>query len=166
MKKTKRIIIVALFAIYCLALVYLLFLNNGIGMRCGLNGFGFGVFSKEHLHMCNFVPFRTIGTYFDRWVEDSINLNYVILNLFGNLILFAPMGFFIPVLFAKKINKFWKFLIVILVLVILAEVIQFLTFMGSSDIDDVILNTCGACIAYGLVKIPVIDRYVIKKLTD
>ena len=36
---------------------------------------------------------------------------------------------------------------------ILVEIIQFFTFTGSADIDDLILNTIGATIGYGIIKI-------------
>ena len=74
-------------------------------------------------------------------------------NILVNLILFLPMGMAVPVLFEKKINKFWKFLLFIIALTLLIEILQFITLMGSSDIDDVILNTIGGCIGYGIIKI-------------
>ena len=57
----------------------------------------------------------------------------------------------LPVIFENKINKFWKFLITSLIVIILVEIIQFITIIGSADIDDIILNTIGASIGYFIV---------------
>ena len=61
------------------------------------------------------------------------------------------MGMSLPVIFENKINKFWKFLITSLIVIILVEIIQFITIIGSADIDDIILNTIGASIGYFIV---------------
>jgi glycopeptide antibiotics resistance protein len=44
------------------------------------------------------------------------------------------------------------------ILVLIIEIIQFITFMGSADIDDLILNTIGAIIGYGIIKIKMIRK--------
>lgn len=75
------------------------------------------------------------------------------MNLLGNLLLFLPMGVFLPLIFKEKFNKFSKFLVFILVTVILVEVLQFITFLGSLDIDDFILNVIGAMIGFLIYKI-------------
>ena len=110
--------------------------------------------------LCNFIPFYTIGTYINRLIEHTINTDIVIINLSVNLILFAPMGVFLPILFRDKINRFWKFLFSILITTILVEVIQVLTMMGTTDIDDVILNTLGACIVYWIMQIRLIKNFI------
>ena len=147
-----------LFGIYILGLVYVLFLHNSY--RLGLKTFGMTMFSAEHLSLCNFIPFYTIGTYINRLIEHTINTDIVIINLSVNLILFAPMGVFLPILFRDKINRFWKFLFSILITTILVEVIQVLTMMGTTDIDDVILNTLGACIVYWIMQIRLIKNFI------
>ena len=67
--------------------------------------------------------------------------------------MFVPMGMALPVLFEKNFNKLWKTILFVVILVILVEIIQFFTFTGSADIDDLILNTIGATIVYGIIKI-------------
>jgi glycopeptide antibiotics resistance protein len=150
MKEVKEKLLKALFLIYCAALIYILFLHSR--MRSGFYSFGIERFSREHFEMCNVVPFRTIGTYLKRLREDSINFNIVAVNIFGNLILFAPMGFFFCVLFGNRFRSVWKFLIAIIIMVIMAELIQFVTFMGAADVDDVILNVTGAAIGFYIGK--------------
>ena len=155
-KETIKKCITILFFLYCLALVYVLFLNNL--HRIGLNSFGISVFSKEHIEMCNIIPFKTIFEYFQRIMEHTINTDIVVMNLSVNLILFLPMGMAIPVLFDKKINKFWKFLLFLIFITFLVEIIQFITLSGSTDIDDIILNTIGGCIGYGIVQLKFVKK--------
>lgn len=150
-KENIKKCIMVMFILYCLTLIFVLFLHNS--HRVGLNTFGISKFSKQHIEMCNFIPFKTICGYFNRLAKNTINTNIVITNILVNLILFLPMGMAVPVLFEKKINKFWKFLLFIIALTLLIEILQFITLMGSSDIDDVILNTIGGCIGYGIIKI-------------
>lgn len=64
-------------------------------------------------------------------------MSTAIKNLAGNMLLFSPMGLFIPLLFGKRIRSFWAFLLVMVVIIIFVEIIQFLTVRGSFDIDDV-----------------------------
>lgn len=138
-----------LFIIYCIALVYILFLY---GYRTG-NQFNLKVFSKEHFEMPNFIPFRTIFSYLERAYNSTINTSIVISNLLGNFVMFVPMGMALPVLFSEKFNKLWKIIVFIIFLVMIIEITQFITFTGSADIDDILLNSIGAMIGYGIIKI-------------
>ena len=150
MKKKNIIKIVkCLFIIYCVCLIFILFFY---GYRVG-NQFNIGIFSKEHFEQPNLVPFRTICNYLERFFDNTINTNIVVKNLLGNLLMFVPMGMALPVLFEKNFNKLWKTILFVVILVILVEIIQFFTFTGSVDIDDLILNTIGATIGYGIIKI-------------
>lgn len=159
----KRKIIKGLFFVYILGLIYVLFLHSSY--RNMGNTWNVGVFSKEHIEMANFVPLRTIRTYISRLKEHTINTNIVIMNFSVNLLLLAPMAVFVKILFPNKINKFWKFLLFILCLNIIIEILQFLTFTGSFDIDDIILNTLGANITYGIMSIKYVEK-ITKKLTS
>lgn len=150
MKKENIIKIVKiLFIVYCIVLIYLLFLY---GFRRE-NQFDIKIFSKEHFEMPNIVPFRTILTFIERLFNHTINTNIVLNNLLGNLLMFVPMGMALPVLFENKFDKLWKVIAFVVVLVIIIEIIQFVTFTGSADIDDLILNTIGSMIGYGIIKI-------------
>ena len=70
------------------------------------------------------------------------------------------MGMAVPVLFEKKINKFWKFLLFIVISTFAIEIIQFLTMRGTADIDDIILNSLGGCIGYEIIQIKPIKRFL------
>lgn len=84
--------------------------------------------------------------------NSTINTSIVFQNIFANLLMFVPMGMILPVLFKNKFNKLWKILIFIICLVFIIEIMQFLTFCGSADIDDLILNTAGCIIGYAIIK--------------
>mgnify|MGYP002624252111 CR=1 FL=1 len=156
-KENIKKCIIVLFAIYCLVLIYVLFLHNTY--RYEFNAIGINdYFSEEHMQMVNIVPFKTIFGYFQRLVNHRINTDIVVRNLFVNLVLFLPMGMAIPVLCENKINKFWKFLILIILMTFIIEIIQFISMRGTADIDDVILNSIGGCIGYGIIQIKPIGK--------
>ncbi len=155
MKKEKTIKIVKyLFSVYCIALFFILFLY---GSRTG-NQFHIKVFSKEHFEMSNLVPFRTIFSYLESAYHFTINTNIVVTNLLGNLLMFIPMGMALHVLFEEKFDKLWKIMLCVVMIVVFVEVIQFLTFRGSADIDDLLLNTIGSAIGYGIVKMEFVRK--------
>ena len=138
-----------LFIIYLLLLITILFLKNEYRM----GGFeDINTFSNEHFETINIIPFATIIGYISGLLFENININIVIINLATNLLLFAPMGFFIPILFDKKVKNIKQFGMVMVLITILVEILQFITYSGSTDIDDIILNTTGAIIIYMLMK--------------
>ena len=159
--KIRNFWLKALFIIYCLLLITILFLNNEYRM----GGFqNISTFSKEHFETSNIIPFATIIGYVSEMVSNDINTGIVIINLVTNLLLFAPMGFFIPMLFQDKIKNTKQFLIIIIILTFLVEIIQFITYRGSTDIDDIILNTIGASIVYILMKTKVVEKLLEKAI--
>ena len=159
--KIRNFWLKALFTIYCLLLITILFLNNEYRM----GGFqNISTFSKEHFETSNIIPFATIIGYISGMISNDINTGIVIINLVTNLLLFAPMGFFIPMLFQDKIKNTKQFLIIIIILTFLVEIIQFITYRGSTDIDDIILNTIGASIVYMLMKTKVVKKLLEKAI--
>lgn len=127
-------------------------------------GFGRQVVREREYYMewyVNFRPFATIRTiYVDGFRYQYISLRYLLLNLGGNLILFAPFALFLPRLFAR-VNRFWKFALLILGLVTAVELLQLLFMCGSCDVDDILLNVGGALATYGILAIP-----AVRKLAD
>ena len=97
----------------------------------------------------NLVPFRTILRFIN---NNYYGMLFLPGNLAGNFILFAPMGFFLPLLF-KPFKKWYVYTSVMLLAAVFVEATQYLTATGSADIDDVILNFSGAVFAYIIVRI-------------
>lgn len=93
----------------------------------------------------NFVPFETILRYIN--YSQYFNLDIIIINLLGNLLIFTPMGFLLPLL-SKKFRKAWTVICAGFLSSLAVETIQFIFTVGSADIDDLILNTLGAWFGY------------------
>ena len=160
--KIRNFWLKALFIIYCLLLITILFLNNEYRM----GGFqNINTFSKEHFETSNVIPFATIIEYIIGVISNDINAGIVIINFATNLLLFAPMGFFIPILFQSKIKNIKQFVIMIIILTLIVEILQFITYRGSTDIDDIILNTIGAVIVYVIMKTKLVKK-LLKKVFD
>lgn len=108
----------------------------------------------------NFTPLQTIRTvYWNGYRNGYITLGSLLLNLAGNLLVFAPLAFFLPYLFTK-INSFFKFLPITLASVLAVELCQLALMCGSCDIDDVLLNMGGALVTYILLQLPPVKHLV------
>ena len=95
----------------------------------------------------NFTPFDTINRYstYDKQVV-------------GNLIMLFPLGIYLPLLYRKlrKLSGFFAILLISFLVSVGIEILQLATSYRSTDVDDMILNTTGAClgfIVYQLIKI-------------
>lgn len=140
MKKPGKILIYLTFVLYVAALVYILF--GGIrGLWDDLSIWEYAYYNT------NLVPFRTIITYINAITHHTMNLDIPIKNLGGNLVLFLPMGFYLPFIF-KKNRRLQNTLFHIFIMLCLVEIIQLCTKQGSFDVDDFILNMLGALIGY------------------
>ena len=96
----------------------------------------------------NFIPFKVITEYVKK--THSID-DWFTKNLAVNIIMFMPCGFLAP-LFLKK-HKIYHILIFGIILSIIIEISQALLGVGTVDIDDVILNTFGLLIGFGIYKL-------------
>ena len=65
-----------------------------------------------------------------------------------NLVVFIPVGLLIGVVFQQR--KWWKILIIGCGISIVIETFQFLFMKGFSELDDVMHNTLGCMIGYGI----------------
>ncbi len=154
--KPMQIYLYLIFLMYILVLIKLTLFDSNYG-RNGLNIFNFNhEYIGEYLqNQVNIIPFKTILEYIKRW--DHI----AIYNLFGNIIAFAPMGLFLPLLF-KKQNKLKTFILTNIAIILTIELFQFLSLSGSFDIDDLILNLIGSLTIYSLFKIKKINHLILK----
>ena len=102
----------------------------------------------------NLIPFRSMSTQITR-----ITQWWALKNLLGNIIPFAPFGFLLPITY-RKFNSAIKVLPIGLASILLIEIFQFITKLGSCDVDDIILNMIG--IVCGYLTFWVINRIFIK----
>lgn len=86
-----------------------------------------------------------------------MNVDIPIKNLFGNLIMFFPMGIYLPY-FSKYLNRISTFTITMILILLVIEIIQVVTRLGSFDIDDFILNMLGAYIGVCIWNIKVVQQ--------
>jgi glycopeptide antibiotics resistance protein len=78
--------------------------------------------------------------------------SFAIQNIAGNIVLFVPLGIFLPILMPafQSINKI---LAIGFFLSLSFELIQLITVLGFFDIDDTILNTLGALIGFWICRL-------------
>lgn len=147
MRKAAKVLSWTAFILYCLVLLYVLFLSRAPMTWCSVPEF--------FRRFTNIIPFKTIFEYINRYSEGFRVIS--IRNLGVNLFMFAPMGILLPCLF-KKLRCFWKVTVTILLTVILAELLQGILRVGSVDIDDVLFNVIGGMMGYGIYKLPFINK--------
>lgn len=128
LKKLYKILI----PFYTLFLLYLMF-------------FAFGR-SQYDINIVRLIPmFSTVG-----FVKQTILWKTIIVNIFGNILIFVPFGF-LGIVF-PKLNQFWILILDFLFAIIIVESLQYFTRLGVFDIDDVILNTVGVAIGFWIYR--------------
>ena len=133
-KKQIRLLCRVLFALYIAGLVYFLFFAEMLD-RTGI----------ERSYRYNLIPFREIRRFIV--YADLLGPVAVISNLFGNIAIFMPFGFLVPILGRKKRN-FWFTSLLSFALSLAVECIQLVTRTGCFDVDDIFLNTIGGMLGY------------------
>ncbi|PJI07526.1 MULTISPECIES: VanZ family protein [Clostridium] len=106
----------------------------------------FGEYKK--MRSVNLIPFKSIFESFA--ASKGMGAFWTASNVFGNLIVFIPFGYLVPMMW-KKAMKFKNILMLSAGLSLFFETFQYITGTGSSDIDDIMLNTMGAIIGYILL---------------
>lgn len=101
------------------------------------------LFDKERVFplWVNFKPFIY-------WF-DYPTIKEALLNLIGNVAMFIPLGMIWPSVF-KKLNTHRKVIAAGFGVSLTIEILQLPFFDRASDIDDLILNTLGFLIGYGI----------------
>ena len=133
-KKQIRLLCRVLFALYIAGLVYFLFFAEMLD-RTGI----------ERSYRYNLIPFREIRRFIV--YADLLGPMAVISNLFGNIVIFMPFGFLVPILGRKKRN-FWFTSLLSFALSLAVECIQLVARTGCFDVDDIFLNTIGGMLGY------------------
>ena len=123
---------IALFIIYLIVLVYVLFFAESYGRK-----------TVSPLRY-NFIPFHEIIRYLTH--VQRIGPWLVFLNVFGNILIFMPFGFFVSFFCRKRRLIVLKAFMLSMIFSCIIEFTQLMTRVGSCDIDDVILNTAGGLI--------------------
>ena len=104
------------------------------------------------------IPFKTIIPYIQ---QARAITDWFVKNLACNIIMFMTYGFLYPFVMEKSIQKNCRRTILsAFILSVCIEIFQYISAFGHCDIDDVILNTVGAAIGYGLylIAVKIINR--------
>lgn len=124
LKKFYKIIIVP----YTLFLLYLMF-------------FGMGRSQYEDNQITVEPVLSTI-----KFIHNTIELKYIVIIVFGNIIMFMPFGFLGWILPGLKDLK--ALLYTFISSIIIVEALQYFTRMGIFEVDDIILNTFGVYLGW------------------
>lgn len=89
----------------------------------------------------NFKPFV--------YLFDYPTVREALLNLVGNTAMFIPLGIVWPTVL-KKLNTHWKVIAAGFGVSLTIEVLQLPFFDRATDVDDLILNTLGFLLGYGI----------------
>lgn len=114
----------------------------------------------------NFIPFHFVKDYTQLIEMDSFYLKVAVKNLLGNVVLFVPFGFLVPIVYEKfqsAKNVVWLSAVCsgLIELIQLVEMNFGLAFR-MTDIDDIILNVLGSIIGYYLYRICSLRRFFVK----
>ena len=128
-----RILGKILFILYMAFIVYFLLFSDLYGRT--------GQASEYHYKLVLIREIRRFWTY-----RHQLGTYAVFSNLFGNVVIFMPFGFFLPM--ASRYRSFAAAVLYSFSLSLMVETFQLLTKVGSFDVDDLLLNTIGGAAGY------------------
>lgn len=131
-KKFEKALTYAVFVCYVLLLVKILFVSRLSSA---------GIFSGYISRRINIIPFSTIMEYIR---ASGVISQFAFANIAGNIIMFVPLGVYLP--FFKKDKRVVVNLLLIFAISLLVEILQWILAIGAADIDDIILNCLGGFI--------------------
>ncbi len=92
----------------------------------------------------NLVLFKEIRRFWE--YREQLGWYAVFTNLSGNVLIFLPFGFFLPM--ASRYRSFFPAVFYSFALSFCVETFQLLSRVGSFDVDDMLLNTLGGALGY------------------
>lgn len=122
-----------LFILYIAFIVYFLLFSDLYGRSKMTQGYRY-----------NLVLFQEIKRFWN--YREQVGEYAMLTNLFGNVLIFMPFGFFMPM--ASKYRSLFTTLFYSFGLSLCVETFQLLTKVGSFDVDDLLLNTAGGVAGY------------------
>lgn len=132
-RKQHQVLGKILFVLYIGFVFYFLLISEWYG-RTG---------EMQNYHY-NLVLFREIRRFWD--YREQLGMFVAMANLAGNILIFVPFGFFMPM--ASKRRSFFVTAVDSLALSFFIELIQLFTKVGCFDVDDLLLNTIGGMLGY------------------
>lgn len=133
-KRRVKVFSAILLVLYMAWLAYVCFFSEKYGRTDSYSEFRY-----------NLIPFNEIRRFFT--YRNIIGFHSFMINILGNVLVFSPFGFFVPVISLKH-RSVLKVVPLTLCLSLIIETIQLVCRVGSFDVDDLILNTLGGLIGY------------------
>lgn len=132
-KKQYRILGKVLFVLYIVFVFYFLLISEVYGRTGEMQGYHY-----------NLVLFKEIKRFWN--YREQLGIFATASNLLGNVLIFLPFGFFMPM--ASKRRSFLVTIIYSFILSLIVETSQLFMQVGSFDVDDLLLNTIGGMLGY------------------
>ena len=127
-----REIVLCLFVLWCAGTASQTIIPK---FESGITGFGI---VASRIREVNLIPFKVVANTYKESFVNGVR-SYFFINFLGNIVMFMPFGFFVPLLWNQSNRKVILFGCLASVFI---EVCQLFLYR-STDIDDVILNTTG-----------------------
>nr|WP_244163254.1 VanZ family protein [Paenibacillus pectinilyticus] len=105
--------------------------------------------NRTNYRSLDVIPFNTIYSYLSG--ELHVSPIIVMTNILGNIILFMPLGLYVQLL--KKDKRLSISMLIVFLVSLLVEILQYIFGIGATDIDDIILNSLGGFIGIYVYKV-------------
>ena len=123
-----------LFILYLCLLAYFMFFSESFGRT-----------DTDRGYVYNLILFKEISRYFKYY--NVLGFPLFMINIVGNIVAFAPFGFFLPVIWVR--TRHWYITVLLsFAMSLLVETMQLVGKVGSFDVDDLLLNTIGGFAGY------------------
>ncbi|MWC27615.1 VanZ family protein [Paenibacillus sp. MMS18-CY102] len=97
---------------------------------------------RAAIRSINLIPFKSIKDYM---VDDPATIRrFAFSNVVGNIVIFIPLGIFLLVF--KNGKRIMANVLLLFLVSLFVEIMQWLLGIGVADIDDIILNSLGGWI--------------------
>lgn len=144
MKRRTKFLLWLLFILYLVVLVNVIIFKDGNALIIAQYSADMSLW--ESIKAINFVPFKTIIPY----LKGRPTIGIAVRNILGNIFAFSPLGFLLPILF-KRLYSIRSIFLTSFAISIFIEVVQLVFYLGSTDVDDLILNTLGSLLGFGVL---------------
>lgn len=136
MKNRKKIgsLSLLLLILYGCLVIYFVLFSDRLGRVEGYSTYRY-----------NLVPFEEIKRFIV--YRSYVSLGSFLLNLVGNLLVFFPVGFLIPIWRLEKTGCI-RIIIYSFLFSLCIETLQLITRVGVFDVDDLMMNTVGGLLGW------------------
>ena len=132
-RRKYRILGKILFVLYIIFIFYFLLISEAYGRV--------GEMKEYHYNLVLFQEIKRFWNY-----KEQLGMIATLTNLVGNVLVFLPFGFFMPM--ASRYRSFMSTTFYSLGLSLIVEISQLFMKVGCFDVDDLFLNTVGGMLGY------------------